>query len=83
MKLYEIEKKRPDMLNQVYQALTSVPPTSCESERGFSGLGLLHTKLRTKLGDRIIEDLVILRHYFLAEKKKKEAPKIKRTPKYQ
>ena len=44
----------------------------------FSSIGLLHTKLRTRLSDRTVEDLFILRHHFLAQEKKETKIKRKR-----
>ena len=49
-------------------ALRSVKPTSVESERCFSGLGRFLTKFRTRLSDRNLNCLLVLRHFFLNDK---------------
>ncbi|GBM73469.1 hypothetical protein AVEN_132113-1 [Araneus ventricosus] len=42
-------------------ALKAIPPTSAESERTFSAAGLFITKLRTRLNDKSIDFLCLLK----------------------
>ena len=48
----------PPLLNKLFIALQSIPPTSVESERAFSITGQFATKLRTKLADNTLNSLV-------------------------
>ena len=57
------------MLEKLYSALLSVRPTSVESEHTFSTTGLFATKLRSKLSDEHLSDLVILKFHFKYLKK--------------
>ena len=45
-------------------------PTSVESERCFSNAGVFATKVRSRLGDRSLCDLVFLRVYFQGKERK-------------
>jgi len=57
--------KRPETLEKLYQALCTIPPTSVESERAFSAVGLFVTKIRSSLEDNTIDALLTLRNHFL------------------
>jgi len=54
-------------LKRVYEALCSIPPTSVESERAFSAAGLFSTKIRTRMQDRTLTGLTLLRQHFLSK----------------
>jgi hypothetical protein len=57
-----------EQLKLLKNALLSVKPTSVEPERNFSFTGNLVSKLRSSLGDDLIDDIVFMRCYY----KKKE-----------
>jgi len=59
--------RRGRCLEQVYQFLLSVPPTSVEAEHAFSAAGVLCTKLRSRLDDRSLDTLCFLRSYYKRE----------------
>ena len=46
-------------------ALVSIPPTSVEPERSFSSAGLLCTKIRSRLSDEALDDLVYGKSHML------------------
>jgi hypothetical protein len=71
MGVLEATGKRPSSLDMIWTALGSMPPTSTEAERAFSFIGLYITKLRTRLIDKLINNLFIMRNHFLAELEKK------------
>jgi len=56
--------KRGRCLEQAYEYLLSIPPTSVEAERAFSAAGVLCTKLRSRLDDRSLDTLCFLRSYY-------------------
>ena len=57
----------PPLLNKLFIALQSIPPTSVESERAFSITGQFATKLRTKLADNTLNSLVFLKASYKKE----------------
>ena len=59
----------PPLLNKLFKALQSIPPTSVESERAFSITGQFATKLRTKLADNTLNSLVFLKASYKKESK--------------
>ena len=59
----------PPLLNKLFIALQSIPPTSVESERAFSITGQFATKLRTKLADNTLNSLVFLKASYKKESK--------------
>ena len=59
--------KRGRWLEQAYRYLLSIPPTSVEAERAFSGAGVLCTKLRSRLDDKTLDTLCFLRSYYRKE----------------
>ena len=53
----------PPLLNKLFNALQSIPPTSVESERAFSITGQFATKLRKKLADNTLNSLFVYLNY--------------------
>lgn len=51
-------------LENLYAALLTAPPTSTQSERNFSLAGAFVTKIRTRLGDKVVDPLSFLKSYF-------------------
>ena len=67
MSLFEIEGIRPTYLEKLFKSLQTIRPTSVESERAFSSMGLFATRLRTRLSDENLDALVFMRqHYTLS-----------------
>ena len=66
MSAYEQSGQRSENLENLYQAMKTIPATSVEAERAFSAVGLFVTKLRTSLGDSTIDALLTLRSHFLS-----------------
>ena len=64
MGLLSETKKRTENLEKLYQALTTLPPTSVACERVFSISKFLVNARRASLKDKTIDDLVFLRWYF-------------------
>lgn len=64
MTLFECGGSRGKNLENVYQMLMSIPPTSVESERVFSSAAYLCSKIRSRLGDSTLDALVFLRSHF-------------------
>ena len=58
-------------LKLIEEALKTIRPSSCESERLFSNVSRFLTKFRTRLSDNNLNALVVLRHYHLSLKAKK------------
>ena len=59
----ETSGERPGLLEKVYKALLTLPPSSTEAERTFSTTGFFVSKLRTSLNDDTIDTLVLLKSY--------------------
>lgn len=68
--IFEVEGNRGKNLDRCYDSLNSIPPTSVESERVFSGCGKIATKIRSRLSDKSLDILCFLRSYFKMEEKK-------------
>jgi hypothetical protein len=62
--IFEIEGKRGANLESCYENLNSIPPSSVEPERVFSGCGRTVTKIRSSLHDDSVDMLTFLRGYF-------------------
>ena len=60
--------KRTNNLEQLYQALITIKPTSVDCERVFSVAGNFCTKIRSKLGAETLSNLVFLKYYFMHSK---------------
>ena len=73
--LYEATGKRTPNLDLLYNALIRIPPTSIESERAFSALGLFVTKLRSRLSSSSINMLSFLKAYYKSKQIKKKTNK--------
>lgn len=56
-------------LKFLYQTLKSVKPTSVDSERAFSTASKFCTKLRNRLSDDLLNDLLVVKDYLLHNKK--------------
>ena len=64
MSLFENGAVRGHHLELVYQYLLTISPTSVEEERAFSAAGFIANKIRSRLGDDILDALMFLRSYF-------------------
>lgn len=62
---YDRNQKRTPLLDKLYEALSTVQPTSTQSERNFSLAGGFVTKLRTRLKDEHVNALCFLKSFFL------------------
>lgn len=71
LEIFEITAERTKNIDLLNDAIRSVPPTSVESERAFSAAGLFVTKLRTRLSDKSINALCLLRGYYNSDKNSK------------
>ena len=65
-------RNRPPILDKLFGALKTIPPTSIESERIFSTCGLYVTKLRTRMNDDTLHSLVFLNKYYNRYKKEQK-----------
>ena len=63
--VFELTKERTNNISKLYEAVKSVPPTSVEAERAFSAACLFITKLRSRLSDKSINALCLLRSHFM------------------
>ena len=63
-KLFEANGERTQNLEFWYQALMTGKPMFVETERCFSDAGVFATKIRSRLGDRSLCNLLFLRMYF-------------------
>ena len=64
MSLFEDEGVRRKYLQQVYDLLLTIRPTSVESKRAFSAAGIILNKLWCRMGDKTLDVLCFLRGYF-------------------
>lgn len=64
MNSWEEEHIRGPKLTFIYNSLLSIHCTSTESERNFSAAGRIVNKLSTRLGDKSVCDLSMLKGYF-------------------
>jgi hypothetical protein len=72
MVLFENGGNRGLYLTCILNAVLTVPPTSVESERGFSSAAYLCPKLRSSLGDLTLDALCHLRAHFQHLKKSQQ-----------
>ena len=90
MSLYEATKgqTRPVHLEQLYRALKSIKPSSIDPERGFSAMGYFCTKIRSRMGDDVLDAIIFMQQYYKnneSNSQGSETPKIQnnvisRTP---
>lgn len=66
--IFDVEGKRGAHLEACLRSLNSIPPTSVEPERVFSGCGKTVTKIRSSLNDETIDILTLLRSHFKQNK---------------
>ena len=52
-------------ITKVFEAVKTIPATSVEAKRAFSAAGLFATKIRSRLSDRNINALCLLRAFYL------------------
>ena len=64
MSHFEDEGVRGKYLQQVYDLLLTIRPTSIESERASSVAGIILNKLRCRMDDITLDALCFLRGYF-------------------
>ena len=66
-KISSCSKRQPSAVNNLqtlFQALMTAKPTSVEFERTFSVGGGFATKIRSRLSDKSLSALVMLKAYF-------------------
>lgn len=66
--LFEDEGVRGKYIQQIYNLLLTIRPTSIESERAFSAAGLILNKFRCRLDDKTLDALCFLRGHFKGSK---------------
>ncbi len=66
--LYEATGQLTPNLQKLRDSLLVIKPTSVESERSFSSVGLFVTKLRSRLSDDSVDKLCVLKAYFRRQK---------------
>lgn len=64
MAVFESNRVRGRSLELVYNYLMTIPSASVESERAFSAAGTLCSKIRSRLDDRSLDALCIIRSYY-------------------
>ena len=70
MHLYKIyPKERPRYLQLLYKALKTIKPTSVEAERAFSAMGFFVNKLRNRMSDKTLDELITMRQHYKKPKK--------------
>lgn len=67
LNLFEASKQLPPNLKTIYGALSTIKPTSIESERIFSDVGNICTKKKASMSDDTIDTLSFLKSFFRAE----------------
>ena len=65
MDQFRLTQVKSNRLLKLQEALLSIPPTSVEPERSFSSAGLLCTKIRSRLSDEALNDLVYGKSHML------------------
>lgn len=63
-KVFESTGQRSKRLDLLYEALKTIKPTSCESERAFSMVNLFLSDNRSRLSDKTINILSVLKSHF-------------------
>lgn len=65
----ETEGIRGKYLTMLFEALSTVRPTSVDAERAFSVSGNFATKIRSRMGDNTLNMLCVLKSYFCNQTK--------------
>jgi hypothetical protein len=68
MDIFRTTFQKGALLQKLQNALNSIPPTSVEAERAFSAAGNFVNKLRTRLSDKTLSKICMLRQHFLSQK---------------
>lgn len=63
IRIFESIGVRSNYLELAYKYFLPISPTSIETERAFSAAGFIRSKVRSRLGDNILEALLFLRSY--------------------
>ena len=63
MRLLEATRRKPNKLEQLFDALLSIPSTSV-GERAFCAAGLFATKLRSRVTDKAVNTSRFLRSHY-------------------
>lgn len=61
LSFWERMKLQLPELYDISTAVTAIPPTQATVERAFSALGLILTSRRTKIGDTILQNILLIR----------------------
>ena len=64
---FENTSEWPAILEKVFCAIKTLPPTTVEAERAFSAAGMFVTKLRSRLSEKTIDALIFLRKNLKSE----------------
>ena len=83
MTLYEATKgqTRPVHLEQLYRALKSIKPSSIDPERGFSAMGYFCTKIRSRMGDDVLDAIIFMQEYYKNNESNGQDSGAQKTPK--
>ena len=65
---FDATGQRTTNIGLLLDALKSIPPMSVESERGYTAAGLCVTKLRTRLSNRSVDRLCLLKSLTIVNK---------------
>jgi hypothetical protein len=67
--IFEVKGIRGAILEGFYENFNSIPHSSVEPERVFSGCGRFVTKIRSSVHDETVDMLTFLRGYYKTENK--------------
>lgn len=70
LNLETIGARRSDRLQDLYECLTTIKPTSIASERVFSVANSKITRIRNRMSTKMLNAIVFLQYYFLSSIKK-------------
>ena len=65
LSLFELTEERTLNVTKLFEAVKTIPATSVEAERAFSAAGLFVTKIRSRLTDKNLNALCLLRGHYL------------------
>ena len=82
MTLYEATKgqTRPVHLEQLYRALKSIKPSSIDPERAFSAMGYFCTKIRSRMGDDVLDAIIFMQQYYKNNESNSQVSETPKTP---